>query len=146
VLAFLHGDPDDAASLASAAGCSPLDLRRQDGPTVNQRRDPPTRAPLARENPRWGYQRIAGEINGLGLKVAATTVRKILREEGIGPTEERSRLSWRTFLRQQARSMLAVDFFTVDTISLRRLYVLFFIEHGSRRVHLAGCTTNPTGA
>ena len=101
---------------------------------------------LARENPRWGYQRIAGEINGLGLKVAATTVRKILREEGIGPAEERSRLSWRTFLRQQARSMLAVDFFTVETISLRRLYVLFFIEHGSRRVHLAGCTTNPTGA
>jgi len=100
---------------------------------------------LARENPRWGYQRIAGEINGLGLKVAATTVRKILREEGIGPTEERSRLSWRTFLRQQARSMLAVDFFTVETISLQRLYILFLIEHGSRRVHLAGCTASPTG-
>jgi transposase InsO family protein len=101
---------------------------------------------LARENPRWGYQRIAGEINGLGLKVAATTVRKILREAGIGPAEERSRLSWRTFLRQQAQSMLAVDFFAVETISLQRLYVLFFIELGSRRVHLAGCTANPTGA
>jgi putative transposase len=101
---------------------------------------------LARENPRWGYQRIAGEINGLGLKVAATTVRKILREEGVGPAGDRSGLSWRTFLRQQARSMLAVDFFTVETISLRRLYVLFFIELGTRRVHLAGCTANPTGA
>jgi hypothetical protein len=100
---------------------------------------------LARENPRWGYQRIAGEINGLGLKVA-TTVRKILCEAGVGPAEERARLSWRTFLRQQARSMLAVDFFAVETISLRRLYVLFFIELGSRRVHLAGCTANPTGA
>ncbi len=100
---------------------------------------------LARENPRWGYQRIAGEINGLGLKVAATTVRKILREQGIGPAGERCRLSWRTFLRQQAHSILAVDFFTVETISLRRLYVLFFIEHRSRRVHLAGCTANPTG-
>ncbi len=101
---------------------------------------------LARENPRWGYQRIAGEINGLGLKVSATTVRKILREEGIGPAGERSGLSWRTFLRQQARSMLAVDCFTVEPISLQRLYVLFFIELRSRRVHLAGCTANPTGA
>jgi putative transposase len=101
---------------------------------------------LARENPRWGYQRIAGEINGLGLKVSATTVRKILREDGMGPAGERSGLSWRTFLRQQARSMLAVDFFTVETISLQRLYVLFFIELCSRRVHLAGCTANPTGA
>lgn len=101
---------------------------------------------LSRENPRWGYQRIVGEINGLGLKVSATTVRKILREAGIGPIGERSGLSWRTFLRQQARSMLAVDFFTVETVSLRRLYVLFFIELGCRRVQLAGCTDNPTGA
>jgi len=101
---------------------------------------------LARENPRWGYQRIAGEINGLGLKVSATTVRKILREERLGPVGERSGLSWRTFLRQQGRSMLAVDFFTVETISLQRLYVLFFIELHSRRVHLAGCTANPSGA
>jgi len=101
---------------------------------------------LARENPRWGYQRIVGEINGLGLKVSPTTVRKILREAGIGPAGERSRLSWRTFLRQQAQSMLAVDFFTVETISLQRLYVLFFIELGSRRVHPAGCTANPSGA
>jgi hypothetical protein len=101
---------------------------------------------LARENPRCGYQRIAGEINGLDLKVSATTVRKILREAGLGPAGSRSGLSWRSFLRQEARSMLAVDFFTVETISLRRLYVLFFIELGSRGVHLAGCTANPTGA
>jgi transposase InsO family protein len=101
---------------------------------------------LARENPRWGYQRIAGEINGLGLKVSATTVRKILSESGLGPADRRPGLSWRTFLRQQAESMLAVDFFTVETISLRRLYVLFFIELDTRRVHLAGCTANPTGS
>jgi putative transposase len=101
---------------------------------------------LARENPRWGYQRIAGEINGLGVKVSATTIRKILREAGIGPAGGRSKLSWRAFLRQQAHSMLAVDLFTVETISLQRLYVLFFVELGSRRVHLAGCTANPTGA
>jgi hypothetical protein len=101
---------------------------------------------LARENPRRGYQRIVGEINGLGLSVSATTVRKILHQEGIGPAGRRSRVSWRTFLRAQAKSMLAVDFFTVETIALRRLYALFFIEVGSRRVHLAGCTANPTGA
>ena len=101
---------------------------------------------LARENPRWGYQRIVGELNGLGLAVSATTVKKILRQAGLGPAGSRAGLSWRAFLRQQAQSMLAVDFFTVETISLQRLYVLFFIELGSRRVHLAGCTANPTGA
>jgi putative transposase len=101
---------------------------------------------FARENPRWGYQRIVGEINGLGLKVSATTVRKILHEAGVGPAGERSSLSWRAFLRQQAQSMLAVDFFTVETIALQRVYVLFFIELHSRRLHLAGCTANPTGA
>ena len=101
---------------------------------------------LARENPRWGYQRIVGELNGLGIAVSATTVRKILRQAGLGPAGERAGLSWRAFLRAQAQSMLAVDFFTVETISLQRLYVLFFIELGSRRVHFAGCTANPTGA
>jgi putative transposase len=101
---------------------------------------------LARENPHWGYQRIVGELNGLGITVSATTVRKILRQSGTGPAGERSALSWRAFLRAQTASMLAVDFFTVETISLQRLYVLFFIELGSRRVHLAGCTANPTGA
>jgi putative transposase len=101
---------------------------------------------LARENPRWGYQRIAGELNGLGLAVSATTVKKILRQAGIGPAGERALLTWRAFLRAQAASMLAVDFFTVETISLQRLYVLFFVELGSRRVQLAGCTVNPSGA
>ncbi len=101
---------------------------------------------LAHENPRWGYQRIAGELNGLGISVSATTVRKILRQAGLGPAGERAKLSWHAFLRAQAASMLAVDFFTVETISLQRLYLLFFIELGSRRVHLVGCTANPTGA
>ena len=100
---------------------------------------------LARENPRWGYQRIVGELNGLGLAVSATTVKKILHQAGLGPAGSRSGPSWRAFLRAQAKSMLAVDFFTVETITLQRLYVLFFIELKSRRVHLAGCTANPTG-
>jgi putative transposase len=73
-------------------------------------------------------------------------VRNLLRRAGLGPAGERAGLSWRAFLRAQAQSMLAVDFFTVEKISLQRLYVLFFIELGSRRVHLAGCTTKPSGA
>ncbi len=101
---------------------------------------------LARENPRWGYQRIAGELRGLGLTVSASTVRNLLRRAGVGPTGERVGLSWREFLRAQAQSTLAVDFFTIETIRLQRLYVLFFIELGSRRVHLAGCTPKPDGA
>jgi putative transposase len=100
---------------------------------------------LARENPRWGYQRIVGELKGLGIVVAATTVKKVLRAERLGPTVRR-RPSWREFLRTQARSIIAVDFFTVDTVWLQRLYVLFFIEVGSRRVHVGGCTTHPDGA
>jgi putative transposase len=101
---------------------------------------------FARENPRWGYPRIAGELLKLGLRVSPSTVRRILLANRLGPAPRHSGPSWRQFLRQQAASMLACDFFTVETISLRRFYVLFFIELESRRVHLAGCTTNPTGA
>jgi hypothetical protein len=98
---------------------------------------------LAQENPRWGYQRIVGELKGLGVLVSATTVRKVLRAAHLGPAGTRPGSSWRDFLRAHARSVIAVDFFTVDTIWLRRLYVLFFIEVASRRVHLAGCTSHP---
>jgi putative transposase len=101
---------------------------------------------FARENPLWGYPRIAGELLKLGLRVSPSTVRRLLLAAGIEPAPRRSGPSWREFLRPQATTTLACDFFTVETISLRRLYVLFFIEVGSRRVHLAGCTTNPTGA
>jgi putative transposase len=98
---------------------------------------------LARENPRWGYQRIVGELKGLGVVVSATTVKKILRQEQLGPVGKRRGPTWREFLRSQAASVIAVDFFTVDTVWLRRLYVLFFIELASRRVHVAGCTAHP---
>jgi len=101
---------------------------------------------VARENPRWGYPRIAGELLKLGVHVLPSTVRRLLLAAGLMPAPRRSGPSWREFLRQQATSVLACDFFTVETITLRRYYVLFFIELGSRRVHLAGCTTNPTGA
>jgi transposase InsO family protein len=101
---------------------------------------------LARENSALGYPRIAGELLKLGLRVSPSTVRRLLLADGLRPAPRRSGPSWRAFLRQQAASMLACDFFTVETIALRRYYVLFFIELGSRRLHLAGCTTNPTGA
>jgi transposase InsO family protein len=99
---------------------------------------------LARENPRWGYQRIVGELNGLGMTVSATTVRTWLRKAGLGPAGTRGGMTWREFLRAHRQSLLAVDFFTVETIWLQRLYVLFFIEVGSRRVDLAGCTPTPS--
>ena len=99
---------------------------------------------LARENPRWGYQRIVGELKGLGMAVSATTVRTWLRKAGLGPAGTRGGMTWREFIRAHRHSLLAVDFFTVETIWLQRLYVLFFIELGSRRVHLAGCTSNPS--
>jgi putative transposase len=101
---------------------------------------------FARENPRSGHRRIAGELLKLGLRVSPSTVRRLLLAAGLEPAPRRSGPSWREFLRQQAATMLACDFFTVETISLRRFYVLFFIELESRRVHLAGCTINPTGA
>jgi putative transposase len=100
---------------------------------------------LARENPRWGYQRIVGELHGLGVVISATTVRRILAAAGLGPAGARNGLSWRQFIRAQAKSMVACDFFTVDTISLRRIYVLFFIALSTRRVHLAGLTEHPDG-
>jgi transposase InsO family protein len=101
---------------------------------------------LARENPRWGHRRISGELAKLGLRVSPTSIRRLLARAGLEPAPRRSGPGWREFLRAQAASIVACDFFTVESMFLRRYYVLFFIAHASRRVWLAGCTTNPTGA
>src|SRR5207248_3252050 len=101
---------------------------------------------LARENPRWGYLRIVGECRRLGARVSATSVRRILRRHGLGPAPRRGGPSWTQFLRAQASGLLATDFFTVETVGLTRLYVLFAVEVRHRYVHLVGITTHPTGA
>ena len=101
---------------------------------------------LARENPTWGYRRIHGELARLGITIAASTIWTILKNAGIDPAPGRNSESWTTFLRSQAAGIVACDFFTVDTVMLRRYYVLFFIELQTRRVHLAGITRNPNSA
>jgi putative transposase len=100
---------------------------------------------LARENPHWGYRRIAGELNGVGVTVSATSVRKVLLRAGMQPAPERARSSWCAFLRSQAASVLACDFLTVETAFLQRIYVLFFISLATRRIEYIACTANPDG-
>jgi transposase InsO family protein len=139
---------------------SPRTLLRWHADLVRRRWSYPRRAPgrpqtaatvralvleMARDNPGLGYRRIHGELTGLGCQLPPSTVWQILKEAGVNPAPTRTGQDWRAFLAAQAKTILAVDFFHVDTVFLRRLYVLFFIEHSTRRVHLAGITTHPTG-
>jgi putative transposase len=127
-------------------------VRRKWRQQAGQRGRPPVPAEvralvlrLARENPRWGHRRISGELAKLGSRVSPTTIRRLLARARLGPAPRRSGPSWRDFLRAQAASIVACDFFTVESVLLRRYYVLFFIAHANRRVWLAGCSANPTG-
>src|SRR5271165_1340900 len=99
----------------------------------------------AKENPLWGHRRIHGELAKLGVTIAPSTVWEILHAAGIDPAPRRSGPTWRQFLHAQAAGILAVDFLHVDTVLGKRLYVLVFIEHGTRRMHLGGVTANLTG-
>jgi putative transposase len=135
-----------AAALASAAGRRRLELPAP--PNRATATGPGTAAtdhPPGQGEPALGYQRIQGELRHLGVRVSATAIRTTLRRHGLDPTPRPTATMWRAFLRQQAAGIVACDFFTVDTIWLRRLYVLFFIELATRQVHLAGVTSNPDG-
>jgi hypothetical protein len=101
---------------------------------------------LAPENPSWGYLRIAGELGKLGIAISASSVRNILIKAGLAPSPQRDRQSWRSFLRADGESILACDFFTIDTVWPRRLYVLVFLSIGSRRVEYLASTSKPNRA
>jgi transposase InsO family protein len=102
------------------------------------------RHPQAADNPTWGYRRIHGELTGLGHRLGASTVWRILKHDGIDPAPQRTTVTWSQFLRSQAA--VACDFATIDTVLLRRYYLLFFIDVTTREVFFAGVTANPTGA
>jgi len=101
---------------------------------------------LAGENTRWGYDKIHGELLKLGFSVSPTSIRNTLKRHQISPASERSSLTWKSFLNHYKDQILACDFFTIETIRLQTIYVLFFVEIGTRRIHFAGCTTKPNAA
>jgi putative transposase len=162
ILALLSNTRDHTQRAATFLIVQPATvLRRHRRLVARHRTQPPTpktgRPPidpelrsltirLANDNPDWGYRLIHGELARLGHKLAASAVWKILRAAGIDPARDRTGPSWSEFIRSQSKAILAIDFACVDTAFLRRFHVLFVIEVGSRKVHLAGITTNPTGS
>jgi putative transposase len=120
-------------------------MRRKTGRPATRRNVRALVLQLAGENPEWGYRRIHGELASLGVKVAASTVREILKNAGIDPAPRRSGPAWSQFLRSQAETILACDFFTADLPDGTQPHVLAVIEHATRRIRILGVTLNPTG-
>ena len=124
-LAILHRDSGDAAVLASTLGGEAMDVCAASGASADSSRDPSAGPPSRARQPAVGLSTHVGDLKGLGMGVSATTVRTWLRAAGLGPAGRRGGMTWRGFVRVHRRSMLAVDFFTVETMWLQRLYVLF---------------------
>jgi putative transposase len=142
-LGVVDDHASDPASVASAVGGETVDLRASSRPTTDATRDSRLGAPSRARQSAVGLSTDRW-LKGLGMRLSATTVRTWLRAAGLGPSGTPRGITWREFVRAHRHSLLAVDFFTVETLWLQRLYVLFFIELGSRRVHLAGCRAHPT--
>ena len=143
----LSRDARDPPGLASQT--SRQKVRHEQTPHARPASDDPEHRPPGRSagerEPLWGYRRIHGELTKLGIAVGPSTVYEILRAAGIHPAPRRAGPTWRQFLHAQAAGILAVDFLHADTVLLKRLYVLVFIEHDTRRMHLGGVTAHPTG-
>jgi len=141
-------DAADAAALAPRPGAMQVDLPQDapTGPATVRRRGCRAGAADGQGEPPLGCVRICGELRKLGIRVGATTIRTLLRRHGLGPAPRRSGPTWTQFLKAQAEGIVACDFFTAETIWLKTLYVLFFIQVSTRQVVAASVTANPDAA